>query len=85
MTLTEHEQRVMEIVAPFNRSIVQQTVRGGQFEIENATLHEKVKRLEVLVDQVQDEARHNVPPMESPSDERTNDGDVVERVIHRFL
>eukprot|EP00974_Lingulodinium_polyedra_P097803 9480867-Lingulodinium_polyedra.AAC.1 len=46
ITLAEHEQRVVEIVGPFNRSIVQQTARGNQFEIENATLHEKVKRLE---------------------------------------
>eukprot|EP00974_Lingulodinium_polyedra_P001842 173368-Lingulodinium_polyedra.AAC.1 len=59
MTMAEHERRVQEIFGPLNRTIVQQTVRGNQFDIGNAALQEKVKRLEVLVDQLQDESRHH--------------------------
>eukprot|EP00975_Prorocentrum_lima_P012389 2626634-Prorocentrum_lima.AAC.1 len=38
-----------------------------------------------MVDQLQDEARHHVPPMEPPQEAGASDGDVVERVIHRIL
>eukprot|EP00974_Lingulodinium_polyedra_P054143 5206340-Lingulodinium_polyedra.AAC.1 len=53
--------------------------------IENATLLQKVQRLETLVDQLQDEVQNNVPPLGNPPDDRTDDGDVVERVMRRLV
>eukprot|EP00974_Lingulodinium_polyedra_P109331 10577562-Lingulodinium_polyedra.AAC.1 len=46
---------------------------------ENATLRQKVQRLETLVDQLQDEVKNHASATGNLPDDRTDDGDVVER------
>eukprot|EP00974_Lingulodinium_polyedra_P072063 6975415-Lingulodinium_polyedra.AAC.1 len=61
MTRVEHDRRVEEAMRPLNRTIMQYRAKSDQLAIGNATLLQKVQRLETLVDQLQDEVKNNVP------------------------
>eukprot|EP00974_Lingulodinium_polyedra_P090451 8771575-Lingulodinium_polyedra.AAC.1 len=60
---------------PLDRTIMQYRAKSDQLAIENARLHQQVQRLETVVDQLQDEVKNNVPPLDDPPDDRTDDGD----------